>query len=176
MICDWLKRPVDVAFNVDSTSGSVEICRHAKSRGVDFTAGMYVANTHMLDEQLRSFDPNCKINPPMRSKAHVEACLKGLSDGTISILSSGHRPCSLEKKMQELDIAPFGMVALETAVGQVITHLVLKGVLDWLGFFSKMSTNPAALLKLDAGHSALARRRIWFCFGRIKNGSLMHRR
>jgi dihydroorotase len=134
-----------------STSGSVEICRHAKSRGVAFTAGMYVANTHMLDEQLRTFDPNCKINPPMRSKAHVEACLKGLSDGTISILSSGHRPCSLEKKMQELDVAPFGMVALETVVGQVITHIINKGVLDWLGFFSRLSTNPAALLGIDAG-------------------------
>jgi dihydroorotase len=134
-----------------STSGSVEICRHAKSRGVAFTAGMYVANTHMLDEQLRSFDPNCKINPPMRSKPHIEACLKGLADGTISILSSGHRPCSLEKKMQELDIAPFGMVALETAVGQVVTHLVKKGVIDWSGFFSKLSTNPAALLGIDAG-------------------------
>jgi dihydroorotase len=134
-----------------STSGSVELCRHAKSRGVGFTAGMYVANTHMLDEELRSFDANCKINPPMRSKDHVEACLSGLADGTIGILSSGHRPSSLEKKMQELDVVPFGMVALETAVGQVITYLVKTGVINWTGFFGKLSTNPAALLGINAG-------------------------
>lgn len=134
-----------------STAGSVGLCRHAKSRGVDFTAGMYVANTHMLDEQLRSFDANCKINPPMRAKEHVEACLSGLSDGTISILSSGHRPCSLEKKMQELDVVPFGMVALETTVGQVVTHLIRRGVFDWSAFFAKLSTNPASLLGIDAG-------------------------
>ncbi|MFN9911007.1 MAG: dihydroorotase, partial [Pirellulaceae bacterium] len=65
-----------------STAGSVELCRYAKTRDVAFTAGMYVANTHMLDEELRSFDANCKVNPPMRSRRHVEACLEGLADGT----------------------------------------------------------------------------------------------
>jgi dihydroorotase len=134
-----------------STAGSVELCRYAKTRDVAFTAGMYVANTHMLDEELRSFDANCKVNPPMRSRRHVEACLEGLADGTIDILSSGHRPCSLEKKMQELDAAPFGMVALETAVGQVATHLIQRGVIDWAKAFAKLSTHPARLLGIDAG-------------------------
>ncbi len=134
-----------------STTGSVELCRRARGRSLPFTAGIYIANAHMLDEQLRSFDANCKINPPMRSKAHVAACLSGLADGTIDIISSGHRPCSLEKKMQELDAAPFGMVSLETTLGQVVTHLIRTGVIDWLGAFEKLSWNPAKLLGIDAG-------------------------
>lgn len=134
-----------------STTGSVELCRRARGRSLPFTTGIYIANAHMIDEQLRSFDANCKINPPMRSKAHVAACLSGLADGTIDIISSGHRPCSLEKKMQELDVAPFGMVALETTLGQAVTHLVMPGVLDWLGLFAKLSWNPAKLLGIKAG-------------------------
>ncbi len=134
-----------------STQGSVELCRRARGRSLPFTTGIYIANAHMLDEQLRSFDSNCKINPPMRSRIHVAACLSGLSDGTIDIISSGHRPCSLEKKMQELDAAPFGMVSLETTLGQVVTHLIQPGILDWLGLFAKLSWNPAKLLGIPAG-------------------------
>ena len=134
-----------------STTGSVELCRRARSRNLPFTTGIYIANVHMLDEQLRTFDANCKINPPMRSRSHVAACLSGLSDGTIDIISSGHRPCSLEKKMQELDAAPFGMVALETTLGQAVTHLIEPGVIDWSGLFAKLSWNPAKLLGIDAG-------------------------
>ena len=53
--------------------------------------------------------------------------------------------------MQELDAAPFGMVALETAVGQVATHLIQRGVIDWAKAFAKLSTHPARLLGIDAG-------------------------
>lgn len=137
-----------------STSGSVDLCRGARGRHLPFTAGIYIANAHMLDEQLKSFDANCKINPPMRSASHIAACLAGLADGTIDIISSGHRPCSLEKKMQELDAAPFGMVSLETTLGQVVTHLIRPGVLDWSAAFAKLSLNPAKLLGIDAGSLA----------------------
>jgi len=129
-----------------STSGSVELCRRAKARGIQFTSGIFIANVHMCDTLMRSFDANCKVNPPLRSQDHVDACVEGLRDGTIDIISSGHRPCSLEKKMLEIDSAPFGMIALETAFAQVVTHLIRTGVLTWCQALEKMSLNPAKLL------------------------------
>jgi dihydroorotase len=134
-----------------STSGSVELCRRAKSRGIPFTAGIYIANVHMDDSMLRSFDSNCKVSPPLRSQEHVDACVQGLRDGTIDIISSGHRPCSLEKKMLEIDAAPFGMIALETALAQVITHLIRPGVLSWCEAIEKLSWNPAKLIGQTGG-------------------------
>jgi dihydroorotase len=134
-----------------STSGSVELCRRAKHRSLAFSTGIYVANLHWNDEPLRTFDSNFKVKPPLRSAEHVAACLEGLRDGTIDIISSGHRPCSLEKKMLEIDAAPFGMIALETALAQVITVLIRPGVIDWLGALEKMSLNPARLLKQPGG-------------------------
>ncbi|XZE34802.1 dihydroorotase [Pirellulaceae bacterium SH501] len=134
-----------------STSGSVELCRRAKSRGIQFTAGSFVANLHFTDEALRAFDSNCKVNPPFRSRDHVDALLEGLSDGTIDIISSGHKPCSLEKKMLEINDAPFGMIALETALAEVVTFLIRPGVLSWPQAFAKMSWNPAKLLGLSGG-------------------------
>jgi len=134
-----------------STSGSVELCRRAKARGIQFTSGIFIANVHMCDTLMRSFDANCKVNPPLRSQDHVDACVEGLRDGTIDIISSGHRPCSLEKKMLEIDSAPFGMIALETALAQVVTHLIRTGVLTWCQALEKMSLNPAKLLGQSGG-------------------------
>jgi len=134
-----------------STSGSVELCRRAKSRGIYFTAGIFAANMHMNDSMLKSFDANCKVSPPLRSPDHVEACVEGLRDGTINIISSGHRPCSLEKKMLEIDAAPFGMIALETTLAQVITHLIRPGVLTWCQAMEKLSWNPSKLIGQTGG-------------------------
>jgi dihydroorotase len=134
-----------------STAGSVELCRRAKARGIQFSSGIFAANFHLCDTMLRSFDANCKVNPPLRSQDHVDACQEGLRDGTIDIISSGHRPCSLEKKMLEIDAAPFGMIALETTLAQVITFLIRPGILSWNDAFKKMSFNPAKLLGQSGG-------------------------
>jgi dihydroorotase len=138
-----------------STAGSVELCRRAKHREVKFSVGIYVANLHMTDEWMKSFNTNCKVKPPLRSADHVTACIEGLQDGTIDIISSGHRPCSLEKKMLEIDAAPFGMMALETALAQVITYLIQPGYLSWMSVLEKMSLNPAKLLKQPGGSLAV---------------------
>ena len=44
------------------------------------------------DECLRTFDSNYKVNPPLRSQDHVDACIAGLADGTIDVIASGHAP------------------------------------------------------------------------------------
>ncbi len=140
-----------------STIGSVELCRRSRAQGLRFTTGIFPANFELTDETLSSFDANAKLNPPLRSQDHIEACLDGLRDGTIDIISSGHRPRSLEKKMQELDAAPFGMIALETTLASVITHLVRTGLLTWLDAIAKLSLHPAQLLGLNAGSIAVGR-------------------
>lgn len=134
-----------------STHGSVDLCRRAKTRGIQFTAGVFVANLHLTDESLREFDTNCKVNPPLRSRDHVDACIHGLQDGTIDIISSGHKPSSLEKKMVEITVAPFGMIALETVLSQVVSYLVRPGLLSLSDALAKLSTNPSKLLGLESG-------------------------
>ena len=67
----------------------------------------------------------------MRGQRDVEACIAGLADGTIDVIATDHAPHAKEKKMQELDQAPFGIVGLETALGLVVTQLIEPGHLDW---------------------------------------------
>src|SRR5204863_8943584 len=83
-----------------STAGSVDLIRQAKARGIVVTAEICPANFTLTDECLRTFDSNCKVNPPLRSRDHVDACIAGLADGTIDVIASGHAPRASEKKMQ----------------------------------------------------------------------------
>ena len=132
-----------------STAGSIELVRRAKSRGVRVTTEVCPHHFTLTDESLRSFDSNFKMSPPLRTATDVEACIAGLRDGTIDCIVTDHAPHAREKKMQELDRAPFGIVGLETALGLVATELVEPGHLDWPGAIAKMTYNPARILQLE---------------------------
>ena len=134
-----------------STWGSIDLVRRTKQRKVPITAGVAAINFTLTDDRLRSFDSDCKLNPPLRSQEHVEACIAGLADGTIDVISSGHSPRAVEKKMQELDLAPFGMTSLETTLALVVTKLIEPGHLDWPTALAKLTINPARVLGLKKG-------------------------
>ncbi|MEE2991052.1 MAG: dihydroorotase, partial [Planctomycetota bacterium] len=110
-----------------SSRDSVEQVRRAKGRAVRVTAGICAAHFSLTDQSLRSFDSNCKVNPPLRDQQHLESCIGGLVDGTIDVIASGHAPRATEKKMRELDMAPYGMIQLETTLSLVIQNLVTPG-------------------------------------------------
>ena len=138
-----------------STSGALEIIRRAKRRNVRVTAEVTPHHFTLTDECLRSFDSNYKMNPPLRSRDHVDACIAGLADGTLDVIASDHAPHAKEKKMQELDQAPFGIVGLETTLGLVVTKLIEPGHLDWMAALAKMTINPARILGIPKGTLAV---------------------
>jgi dihydroorotase len=133
-----------------STSGSVEILRRAKRRNVRVTAEATPHHFTLTDECLRTFNSNFKMNPPLRSRDHVEAIIAGLADGTIDAIATDHAPHAAEKKMQELDRAPFGVVGLETALGLLMV-LVHRGDLDLNLLIEKLTFGPARTLDLPYG-------------------------
>jgi dihydroorotase len=134
-----------------SSAGSVDLIRRAKARGIRVTTEVCPHHFTLTDECLRKFDSNYKMSPPLRGQRHVDACIAGLVDGTIDVICTDHAPHSLEKKMRELDQAPFGIVGLETALGLVVTRLIEPGHLDWPTALAKLTVNPARILGIDKG-------------------------
>ncbi len=134
-----------------STGNSVDAVRRAKRRGVRVTTEVTPHHFTLTDECLRSFDSNFKMNPPLRGAGHIKGCIDGLIDGTIDVIASDHSPHAQEKKMQELDRAPFGIVGLETSLGLVVTRLIEPGHLDWPAALARMTCNPARILHLAKG-------------------------
>jgi dihydroorotase len=92
------------------------------------------------------------MNPPLRSQAHVEALIEGIADGTITVLASDHAPhCGYEKEV-EFDVAPFGILGLETELGLFLNILVhQRKAIDLPRLIQLYTENPAKLLGLDRG-------------------------
>ncbi|MFN2555994.1 MAG: dihydroorotase [Nitriliruptorales bacterium] len=149
-----------------STAGSVELIRTAKARGVRVTAE--VTPHHLvLDETLvAAYDPNLKVNPPLRTSADVTALRIGLADGTIDAVATDHAPHPPEQKEQEWEHAPPGLLGLETAFAAVVTDLVdpeahrpdsEAGTLDLLTAIARFTTGPAGVRRVGGHGGALER-------------------
>ncbi len=137
-----------------STSGAVRLLRDAKARGVRVTAEVTPHHLLLTDELVRSYDPNCKMAPPLRTKRDVEACLEALVDGTIDCVATDHAPHALSEKEGEFAEAANGVVGLETAVPLLLDRLVRPGVIDLPTLVTRLSTGPARLLNLPGGSLA----------------------
>jgi dihydroorotase len=134
-----------------STARSVELVREGKRRGVRVTAEACPHHFTLTDERLRTFDSNYKMNPPLRTWSDVEAVIEGLKDDTIEVLATDHAPHAPEKKMRELDQAPFGIIGLETLLPITVLGLIEPGHLTWPQVIRKLTINPAQLLGIPKG-------------------------
>src|SRR6185295_12297980 len=98
-----------------STAGAVDSVRRAKSAGVRVTCEVTPHHLALTDEAVRSFSTNTKMNPPLRSDEHREAIVEGIVDGTVDAIATDHAPHHFDEKNVEFDLAPFGVIGLETA-------------------------------------------------------------
>jgi dihydroorotase len=137
-----------------STAGSVEIIRWAKAKGWRVTAEVTPHHLLLTDDLAASYDPVYKVNPPLRTRADVEALRAALADGTIDCVATDHAPHPVEDKETEWQVAAFGMTGLETALRVVHASMVETGLLDWGGVADRMSVRPAAIGQLNGSRPA----------------------
>jgi len=124
--------------------------REAKARGIPVTAEVTPHHFTLTEEAVKGYDTNAKVNPPLRTKADVEAVKEGLADGTIDVIASDHAPHSSEDKEVEFDLAAFGISGLELAL-PLSLNLVRNKVLSLTDLVAKMTMGPAQTLGLRKG-------------------------
>ncbi|MBI4743270.1 MAG: dihydroorotase [Actinobacteria bacterium] len=134
-----------------SASESVDIIRKAKNDGLKVTCEATPHHLTLNDEYLRNFDTSGKVNPPLRSKKDIEALIEALADGTIDVVATDHAPHTLSEKEKEFDLAPFGVIGLETAFSVLFTELVKKKLLSFSGLIEALSTKPASIIGVKSG-------------------------
>lgn len=135
-----------------STTGSVEIIRQAKERGVAVTCETcphYFSADHTWVE---GYDARTKVNPPLRTPEDVEAVKEGLADGTIDAIATDHAPHHRDEKEIEYELAASGISGFETAFALGITYLVRPGVLTLAQLVEKMAADPAQILGIHGGY------------------------
>lgn len=131
-----------------SSKNAVDLVRQAKKKGINVTAEVTPHHFTLTDEMVKSFDTNYKMNPPLRTRADVDAVIEGLKDGTIDCIASDHAPHSIEEKEMEFIYAPNGILGLETTVGLALSELVHKKYLSIENLIEKLSSNPRRILNI----------------------------
>ena len=134
-----------------STKNAVDLIRRAKKEGIMVTCETCPHYFFYNDGVLETFDPNYKVNPPIRSEEDRQAIIEGLQDGTIDCIATDHAPhCQAEKEL-EFANAPYGMIGFETAISLIITELINKQKFNWFDILAKLTTNPGRIIKEKVG-------------------------
>ena len=131
-----------------STARGLEMLADAKERGLKVSAEVTPHHLTLTDETVKGFNPDTKVNPPLRSKDDVEALKNGLKEGIIDVIATDHAPHTFEDKLGEYDYAAFGISGLETALGIIYQELISEGFIDWRDLVNLMGKNPASILGL----------------------------
>ena len=133
-----------------STAAAVDLIRAARERGLHVTAEVTPHHLTLTDEAALGYDTNTKMAPPLRSRADVEACRRGLADGTLDAIATDHAPHAVHEKEVDFAEAPPGITGLETAFA-VVLDLVRARELAPLELLRRLSTNPARILGVEGG-------------------------
>ncbi len=137
-----------------STAAAVDLIATARERGIHVSAEVTPHHLTLTDETCLGFDPNTKMAPPLRSRSDVEACRRGLADGTLDAIATDHAPHAVHEKEREFTEAPAGILGLETAL-PVALDLVRSDELSPLEFVRRLTSNPARVLGVEGGTLAV---------------------
>ena len=143
-----------VHFQHLSAGESVDVIRFAKSLGAQVTTEVTPQHFSITEDAILTHGTSAKLNPPLRRSSDIEKLIVGLQDGTIDVIATDHAPHTHAEKDQEFTKAPSGMIGLETSLSLGLTHLVAPGHLSLMSLLEKMTSNPAQVMRLDAGYLA----------------------
>ncbi len=127
-----------------STAESVSLIRKAKVDGLQVTCSVFVHHLIGNENEVKNFDANYKVFPPLRTDNDKQALIEGLIDGTIDTISTQHTPLSNDEKNVEFELAEFGMIGLETAFG--LLNKNLGNQISKEKWVELLSVNPRKIL------------------------------
>lgn len=131
-----------------STADALKAVRRGKRNKSRVTCEVTPHHFTLTDADIRDYDANFKMNPPLRSASDVEALIVALADGTVDAIATDHAPHAPHEKIIEFDRAAFGITGFETALGLAITRLHLGAKISLERIVELFTAGPTRVLDL----------------------------
>jgi dihydroorotase len=122
-----------------SRAETVEMVRRAKAEGLQLTC-------EVTPHHLFGWDSDYKVNPPLRTRADVDALIAGIKDGTIDCLATDHAPHTPADKASGMA----GISNIEHAF-QIYLKVFQENGIPLTRLSEMLSHNPAKRLGIKAG-------------------------
>lgn len=103
-----------IHFTGVSTKKSLQLIAEAKKENLKVSCSVTPYHLFFCEEDLKDYDTNLKVNPPLRTKEDRAALREGIADGTIDFIASHHQPQDWDHKVCEFEYAKNGMEGLES--------------------------------------------------------------
>jgi len=133
-----------------SSAKSVEIIKNRKEN-IKFSCGVSINNLSLNENDIGDFKTFLKLSPPLRTEEDRIALVKGLSDETIDVIVSDHKPEDEEQKRLTFAQAETGASGIETLLSLSL-ELYHNGSLKLETIIKALTSSPANILKIDKGN------------------------
>lgn len=133
-----------------SCAASLEVIARAKQKGLPVSCGVSVNHLVLNENDIGAYRTFFKVSPPLRGEQDRMALVRGVADGTIDIVVSGHNPQSADTKRLPFAEAAFGAIGIETLFSATLS-LVHEGHMNLSRLVEVLSATPSKLLGLESG-------------------------
>ena len=144
---------VHVHFCRISTQRSLQMLERAKFDGAPVSADICAHQVFLSDREIKHFDGNYHVIPPLRSRVDVAGLRNKLRSEIIHAICSDHQPHEPDAKLAPFPSTEPGISALETLL-PLAMQLVREDVASMSEIISLLTSKPAKLLNINAGSLA----------------------
>ncbi len=133
-----------------SSKKTVSVIKKAKKEGKIFSTGVSINNLSLNENDIGDFKTFLKLSPPLRTESDRRALVESVSDGTIDVIVSDHKPEDEESKRLTFAQAATGASGVETLLPLALELFHNKSIkLNKL--IAALTCNPAKILDINKG-------------------------
>ena len=141
-------------FNLLSCARSVSMIAEARHRQLPVTASVSIHHLLCSENDIGAFNTQYKVMPPLRTEKDRQQLIRGVDEGCIQAICSDHQPHDIDAKLAPFGEAAAGIAGIETLLPLII-RLVDNRQLSMQTAIAAVTSNPAAIIGIDAGHLAV---------------------
>ncbi|MCK5523397.1 MAG: dihydroorotase [Thiomargarita sp.] len=137
-----------------STARAVSMIKEAQAKGLPVTADVSAHHLFLTDKDIKNYNSQCHVSPPLRSHDDKTGLREGLLQGNINAISSDHQPHEAYAKLSPFAMTASGISALDTLL-PLCLRLAEEMQIDLTTALGYVTHKPAQILGLSAGRLAI---------------------